>query len=251
MNYQDVIRDSKFYVPMNLNLGYLLSDTEIVVLMNIINCDTIGEKLSVRKLMRYTNKNSNRKMQETLTNLRNLKLIDKFKPNYETLKFVYDSLNNAKSIEERKNWCKLYLIRVQQTVPNTSTKNCTQMEYTDKEDIEKEDVYKEDLNIYTECNTLNENREELKREFETACGVDEEMETELDEVGISSDDFNWDDEIKRFKARVNKTKTKEELKGISIDFHKKMNDFNFPIELEDELDGIKKAVNSKMYSLSI
>lgn len=98
---------------------------------------------------------------------------------------------------------------------------------------------------------LKEQKEEIKREFETACGVDEEMETELDEVGISSDDFNWDDEIKRFKARVNKTKTKEELKGISIDFHKKMNDFNFPIELEDELDGIKKAVNSKMYSLSI
>lgn len=98
---------------------------------------------------------------------------------------------------------------------------------------------------------LKELKEEIKREFETACGVDEEMETELDEVGISSDDFNWDDEIKRFKARVNKTKTKEELKGISIDFHKKMNDFNFPIELEDELDGIKKAVNSKMYSLSI
>lgn len=98
---------------------------------------------------------------------------------------------------------------------------------------------------------LKEQKEEMRREFETACGVDEEMETELDEVGISSDDFNWDDEIKRFKARVNKTKTKEELKGISIDFHKKMNDFNFPIELEDELDGIKKAVNSKMYSLSI
>lgn len=247
MNYQDVIKDSKFYVPMNLNLGYLLNDTEIVVLMNIINCDTIGEKLSVRKLMRYTNKNSNRKMQETLTNLRNLKLIDKFKPNYETLKFVYDSLNNAKSIEERKNWCKLYLIRVQQTVPNTSTKNCTQMEYTDKEDIEKEDIYKKDLNI---SHNISKDEIEKKKEFETACS--EEMETEFEnEVGISNDDFNWDDEIKRFKARVNKTKTKEELKGISIDFHKKMNDFNFPIELEDELDGIKKAVNSKMYSLSI
>lgn len=97
---------------------------------------------------------------------------------------------------------------------------------------------------------LKEQKEEMRREFETACS--EEMETEFEnEVGISNDDFNWNDEIKRFKARVNKTKTKEELKGISIDFHKKMNDFNFPIELEDELDGIKKAVNSKMYSLSI
>lgn len=85
-------------------------------------------------------------------------------------------------------------------------------------------------------NPFNTSEDEIKREFETACGLD---------------DFNWDDEIKRFKARINKTKTKEELKGISIDFNKKMNDFNFPIELEDELDGIKKAVNSKMYSLSM
>lgn len=246
MNYQDVIRDSKFYLPMNLNLGYLLKDTEIVILMNVINCDTIHEELSVRKLMRYTNR-SNNTVQNALKTLRVLKLIEGFKPNYETLKYVFDKLNSAPSIEERKKWCELYQNSIQQSVSETGTVSVSKTG-TQIKKIEKEDIYKKDLNI--SCN-ISKDEIEKKKEFETACGVDEEMETELDEVGISSDDFNWDDEIKRFKARVNKTKTKEELKGISIDFHKKMNDFNFPIELEDELDGIKKAVNSKMYSLSI
>ena len=68
MNYQDVIKDSKFYLPMNLNLGYLLTnDTDIVILMNVINCYNIKEKLSVRKLMRYTNR-SNNTVQQSLAN---------------------------------------------------------------------------------------------------------------------------------------------------------------------------------------
>lgn len=244
MNYQDVIRDSKFYLPMNLNLGYLLKDTEIVMLMNVINCDTIHEELSVRKLMRYTNR-SNNTVQNALKTLRNLKLIEGFKPNYETLKYVFDKLNNAPSIEERKKWCELYQNSIQQSVSETGTVSVSKTG-TQIKKIEKEDIYKKDLNI---SHNISKDEIEKKKEFETACS--EEMETELDEVGISNDDFNWNDEIKRFKARVNKTKTKEELKGISIDFNKKMNDFNFPTELEDELDVIKKAVNSKMYSLSI
>ena len=231
MNYQDVIRDSKFYVPMNLNLVYLLNDTEIVVLMNIINCDTIGEKLSVRKLMRYTNKNSNRKMQETLTNLRNLKLIDKFKPNYETLKFVYDSLNNAKSIEERKNWCKLYLIRVQQTVPNTSTTNCTQMEYTDKEDIEKEDVNKEDLNIYTECNTLNE-----EKELETACSEGTFV-------------FEWSSELSMLYQYIKEASTMNEIEQLKKRLSKQIDTFGYPTEYQELIEGLEQQYASKMFAL--
>ena len=94
---------------------------------------------------------------------------------------------------------------------------------------------------------------ELKeKEFETACGVEEEMETELNEVGISDEnDFNWKDEIVRFQSKVGRTKTKEELLNISRDFNQKMNDFNYPIELEKELEGIKRTVSSKMYSLSM
>ena len=121
MNYQDVIKDSKFYLPMNLNLGYLLTnDTDIVILMNVINCDTIKEKLSVRKLMRYTNR-SNNTVQQSLIRLRALKLIDGFVPKYETLKHIFDSINNARTIEERKNWCKAYQDSIQNNVPNTDT----------------------------------------------------------------------------------------------------------------------------------
>lgn len=169
MNYQDVIRDSKFYLPMNLNLGYLLKDTEIVILMNVINCDTIHEELSVRKLMRYTNR-SNNTVQNALKTLRVLKLIEGFKPNYETLKYVFDKLNSAPSIEERKKWCELYQNSIQQSVSETGTVSVSKTG-TQIKKIEKEDINKKDLNIYTECNTLYENREELKREFETACEV--------------------------------------------------------------------------------
>lgn len=87
-------------------------------------------------------------------------------------------------------------------------------------------------------NPSNISKEGLKREFETACGVEEE-------------DFNWNREIIRFKAKVNRTSNKEELKQLSIDFNRKMTDFNFPTELEEELEGIKKVVNSRMYSLSM
>lgn len=87
-------------------------------------------------------------------------------------------------------------------------------------------------------NPSNISKEGLKREFETACGVEDE-------------DFNWNREIIRFKAKVNRTSNKEELKQISIDFNRKMSDFNFPTELEEELEGIKKVVNSRMYSLSM
>ena len=77
-----------------------------------------------------------------------------------------------------------------------------------------------------------------KKRFETACVVEDE-------------DFNWNREIIRFKAKVNRTSNKEELKQLSIDFNRKMTDFNFPTELEEELEGIKKVVNSRMYSLSM
>ena len=149
MNYQDVIRDSKFYLPMNLNLGYLLKDTEIVMLMNVINCDTIHEELSVRKLMRYTNR-SNNTVQNALKALRILKLIEGFKPNYETLKYVFDKLNDAPSIEERKKWSELYQNSIQQSVSETGTVSVSKTG-TQIKKIEKEDLNKEDLNITKEC----------------------------------------------------------------------------------------------------
>lgn len=158
MTYKEVIKDSKFFLPMNLNLGYLLTnDTDIVVLMNVINCDTINEKLSVRKLMRYTNR-SNNTIQKSLTRLRTLKLIQGFKPKYETLKYIFDSINNKNKIEDRKKWCESYIQSVsesgtnevyqnlvQNNVSETDTKKCIENWYTDKEDVEKKDEKKKDV----------------------------------------------------------------------------------------------------------
>lgn len=167
MEYKDVIRDSKFYVPMNLNLGFLLKDREIFILMNVINCDTIGEKLSVRKLMRYTNR-SNNKIQEALTELRTLKLINGFKPNYHLLKEIFDSLNNAKSIEEKIKYCEVYRNSIQQTVSKTGTETVSKTG-TQIKKMDKEDVNKEDLNIYKECINMDKNVPLTKREFKTVC----------------------------------------------------------------------------------
>ena len=126
MTYKEVIKDSKFFLPMNLNLGYLLTnDTDIVVLMNVINCDTINEKLSVRKLMRYTNR-SNNTIQKSLTRLRTLKLIQGFRPKYETLKYIFDSINNKNKIEDRKKWCESYIQTVSESSTNEVYQNLVQ-----------------------------------------------------------------------------------------------------------------------------
>lgn len=236
MNYQDVIKDSKFYLPMNLNLGYLLKDTEIVMLMNVINCDTIHEELSVRKLMRYTNR-SNNTVQNALKALRVLKLIEGFKPNYETLKYVFDKLNNAPSIEERKKWCELYQNSIRQSVSETGTVSVSKTG-TQIKKIEKEDVNKEDLNII-QCNTLDE-----EKELEIACSEQTESSTVEDEVC-------WSDELMRIRARINKASTRERIREISNDFIKLADTNDFPNELMEELNQIKNLANTKMYSLSI
>jgi hypothetical protein len=139
------------------------------MLMNVINCDNIHEKLSVRKLMRYTNR-SNNTVQNALYTLRVLKLIEGFTPNYNVLKHVFDSLNNAKSIEERIKWCEVYQKSIQQSVSETGTESVSKTG-TQIKKIEKEDLKKKDLNI---THNITKDEIETKREFETACEVDEE-----------------------------------------------------------------------------
>lgn len=194
MNYQDIIKDSKFYLPMNLNLGYLLTnDTDIVILMNVINCDNIKEKLSVRKLMRYTNR-SNNTVQQSLTRLRAMKLIDGFVPKYDTLKYIFDSINNSKTIEERKNWCKMYQDSiqndvsisgtsevyqelVQQNVSESGTVKCIENWYTEKEDIEKKDENKENTYIHNKDLIKKEKTDEYEA-FQKTCESLLECKTE-------------------------------------------------------------------------
>lgn len=182
MNYKDVIKDSKFYVPMNLNLCFLLKDREIVVLMNVINCDAIGEKLSVRKLMRYTNR-SNNKIQDALTELRALKLINGFKPNYEVIKEIFDSLNNAKTIEEKKNWCEVYRKSIQNTVSKTNTENVSKTG-TQIKKIEKENMNKKDI----EYKTINKKRVEVKKTF-PKCEVEETKSSTVEDVVTETKQF--------------------------------------------------------------
>lgn len=209
MNYQDVIKNSKFYVPMNLNLCFLLKDREIVVLMNVINCDAIGEKLSVRKLMRYTNR-SNNKIQDALTELRALKLINGFKPNYEVIKEIFDSLNNAKTIEEKKNWCEVYRKSIQNTVSKNDTENVSKTG-TQIKKIEKEDINKKDI----EYKTINKKRVEVKKTF-PQCKVEQSKSSTVEDV-----DCDWDKEFIRLEAKMRRSSTVEELNEHINTFSKK------------------------------
>lgn len=229
MNYQDVIKDSKFYLPMNLNLGYLLKDTEIVMLMNVINCDTIHEELSVRKLARYTNR-SNNTVQNALKALRELKLIEGFKPNYETLKYVFDKLNNAPSIEERKKWCELYQNSIQQSVSETGTVSVSETG-TQIKKIEKEDVNKEDLNIYTECNTLNE-----EKEVETACSEGTFV-------------FEWSSELSMLYQYIKEASTMNEIEQLKKRLSKQIDTFGYPTEYQELIEGLEQQYASKMFAL--
>lgn len=229
MNYQDVIKDSKFYLPMNLNLGYLLKDTEIVMLMNVINCDTIHEELSVRKLMRYTNR-SNNTVQNALKALRVLKLIEGFKPNYETLKYVFNKLNNAPSIEERKKWCELYQNSIQQSVSETGTVSVSKTG-TQIKKIEKEDVNKEDLNIYTECNTLNE-----EKELETACSEGTFV-------------FEWSSELSMLYQYIKEASTMNEIEQLKKRLSKQIDTFGYPTEYQELIEGLEQQYASKMFAL--
>lgn len=219
MNYQDVIKDSKFYLPMNLNLGYLLKDTEIVILMNVINCDNIHEKLSVRKLMRFTNR-SNNTVQNALNTLRDLKLIEGFKPNYKTLKYVFDALNNAPSIDERINWCKLYQKTIQNTVSETGTKNVSKTG-TQIKKIEKEDLNKEDLNITKEC---------IKRE----------------EVEVS----DWSDELLRLEANFRKASSTVDIDNAQKAFKRRIEIISeLPSEFYTRLKEILEIRDTVVYKL--
>ena len=141
---------------------------------------------------------SNQYVQDCIKNLRKLGLIEKdgYKPNYKTIEFVFNSVNNAKSLEERKKWCEnyknktvpqdsteqVYYNGVHQTVPQHSTPNCTTMEYTDKEDVYKEDEDKKDVSVYNEDEnkSFDVNCEISKEEIEKACT--EELKDEKEKM---------------------------------------------------------------------
>ena len=192
MKYNDIIKNSKFYLPINLNLGYLLSDTEIMIMMTVIHCHEIGVKVSVSKLESFTAR-AESTIKRALKRLRTLKLVSEqgYAPCLEQIGMVYDSVNSAKSIEERKKWCEAYKgskgqiepLMVGQSEPmkmgQNEPSNKGQFEPTYKEDINKEDLYKE--------NTIN--KEDLKYNiYSNILGENTPFDNNIEE----SEDFEKD-----------------------------------------------------------
>ena len=154
-----------------------------------------------------------------------LKLVseDGYKPILEQIALVYDSVNAAKSIEERKAWCNAYKESEGQIEPlkqgqsepmglgqsepmkrgqNEPSKK-GQFEPPYKEDINKEDSYKkyikedsynEDFKYNINSNILKEKKEskenKLKEEFEVATEGVEENQNESKSQIERNDDSN-------------------------------------------------------------
>lgn len=229
MKYNEIIKNSKFYLPMNLNLGYLLSDTEIVLLMNLIHYSELGKKVSIPSLVKFTAR-SDSTIKRAIKKLRMLKLVseDGYKPILEQISLVYDSVNAAKSIEEREAWCNAYKESEGQIEPlkqgqsepmglgqsepmkrgqNEPSKK-GQFEPPYKEDINKEDSYKEynkedsyneDFKYNINSNILKEkieskekklNSNKLKEEFELVTEGVEENQNESKSQIERNDDSN-------------------------------------------------------------
>ena len=246
MKYTDIIRNSKFYLPINLNLGYLLSDTEIILLMTLIHCNELGIKVSTSNLAKFTARGDST-IKRALKQLRLLRLVSEegYEPCYEQIGMVYDSVNAAKSIEERKAWCKAYkkseghieplkkgqsdTLGLGQSEPMKMGQNEPskkgQFEPTYKEDINKEDSYKEDFNNedskYNTNNILKENKpikedkvkgNSLKEEFEVVTEGIEENQNEPKSKIEGNDDSN------RYQPIENKQLTPSENEEISKAF---------------------------------
>lgn len=226
MTYKEVIKDSKFYLPMNLNLAYLISGDETVLLMTIINCYELKNKVSIRKLMKFCNVNSNSYMQTMIRHLRKLKMIEQngYVPNYETLKYIFEKVNNAKSIDDRIKWCELYSREVQNNVPLGGTQNCTPERYTYKEDVNKKDINNKNNNIYNNNNILEEikpkNYKELMEYFKKRM-IEETKDKNFDELNQIQEslkdeldlfnEINGYENIYRFFIKPSMEKKKEKL----------------------------------------
>ena len=238
MKYTDIIKNSKFYIPTNLNLGYLLKDTEIMLLMNLIHCNELGIKVSTSNLAKFTARGDST-IKRALKQLRLLRLVSEegYEPCYEQIGMVYDSVNAAKSIEERKAWCKAYKkseghiepLGLGQSEPMKKGQNEPskkgQFEPTYKEDINKEDSYNEYYNNedskYNTNNILKENKpikedkvkgNSLKEEFEVVTEGIEENQNEPKSKIEGNDDSN------RYQPIENKQLTPSENEEISKAF---------------------------------
>ena len=224
MKYNDIIKGSKFYLPINLNLGYLLKDTEIILLMHLIHYSELGIKVSIPSLVKFTAR-SDSTIKRTLKQLRTLKLVseDGYEPCLEQIALVYDSVNAAKTVKDREAWCNAYTEAEGQIEPLKKGQSDTlglgqneplkegqneppkkgQFEPPYKEDIYKEDSYKE--------NTNNEYINEEDSKYNTNNILKEKKPSKENKVNRNS--LKEDFEILTEEVKENQNDTKSQIEG--------------------------------------
>ena len=224
MKYNDIIKGSKFYLPINLNLGYLLKDTEIILLMHLIHYSELGIKVSIPSLVKFTAR-SETTIKRTLKKLRTLKLVseDGYKPCLEQIALVYDSVNAAKSVKYREAWCNAYTEAEGQIEPLKKCQSDTlglgqneplkegqneppkkgQFEPPYKEDVYNEDLYKED--------SYNEYFDNEDSKYNTNNILKEKKPSKENKVNRNS--LREDFEILTEEVKENQNETKSQIEG--------------------------------------
>ena len=242
MKYNEIIRESKFYLPINLNLGYLLKDTEIILLMNLIHYSELGIKVSIPSLAKFTAR-SEPTIKRALKRLRTLKLVSEggYVPCLEQIALVYDCVNAAKTLKDREAWCNAYIEAEGQIEPLKKGQSDTlglgqnetlkegqneppkkgQFDPPYKEDVYKEDYYKENTNNeyineedfeYNTSNILKEKKPSLREDFKILTEEVKENQNEPKSKIEGNDDSN------RYQPIENKQLTPSENKEISKAF---------------------------------
>lgn len=92
-------------------------------------------------------------------------------------------------------------------------------------------------------NKKTEKRVEIKKTF-PKCEIEQSKSSTVEDV-----DCDWNIELSRMKAKVQRASTIEEIKEISTHFKKLADTNSFPTEFEEELHDIKKLAESKVWTL--
>lgn len=247
MKYNEIIKGSKFYLPINLNLGYLLKDTEIILLMNLIHYSELGIKVSIPSLAKFTAR-SEPTIKRTLKRLRTLKLVSEggYEPCLEQIALVYDCVNAAKTLKDREAWCKAYIKAEGQIEPLKKGQSDTlglgqneplkegqneppkkgQFEPPYKEDVYKEDSYKE--------NTNNQYINEEDFEYNTNNILKENKPSK--ENKVNSNSLKEDFDLVTEEVKENQNEPKSQIEG---------NDDSLPLQpLEKNLSSSQRSKDS-------
>lgn len=188
------------------------------------------------------------------------------KPNYYKVNFEEFSKYDDISIEEAmknpdlkirtvdyKGSCfKLNLVR--EPVTETVNKTVTTTVKSDHNIENIENVYNIE-NVKNEENierNISKDEIEKKKEFETACGIEEEKELEKTKSSTAEDVvFDWETELEVAEKQMKMASTKVEITLITNKIGKLMDKYKFPSELNEKLRYIDSLKDSRMFSLSM